>query len=108
LKAIADAQALDVARKEAAEKARIETEEKIKREAEEKAEKERLSKLETERQEALKPDKEKIVTYLNTICGYMQVHCPSIKDKAIYKILVDTEAVIENTIDNSIKKVEEL
>jgi len=108
LKAIADAQALANAKQEAAEKAVIETEARIKREAEEISDKERLAKIETDRQEALKPDKEKLITYLMSIAKHMQSNCPAIKDKAIYKILVDAEAIIENTIDTFLDKVKEI
>jgi colicin import membrane protein len=58
---------LEKSKGEAAERARIEAENKVKREAEEKVERERQAEIEAKRQEALKPDKDKILTYLNSL-----------------------------------------
>lgn len=83
-KRLADAQALEIAKKEAAEKAKIEAEAKVKREAEEKAERERLARIEVERQAALKPDKEKLITFADSL---EVIICPELKNESAKIIL---------------------
>lgn len=58
---------IEKARKEAEERAVIEAKEKAEREAVEKAEADLKAKIEAERQEALKPDKEKLLSFADTI-----------------------------------------
>ena len=95
-------------RSDAAEKAKKDEAERIERENREKAETERLEREEQARIEALKPDKDKFNAYVNGIIIHMQKTCPAIKDKDIYKALVDVEATIENAIDTAIKTLEGL
>ena len=97
---LAKKEAAEIATKAAAEKARVEAEEKLKQEAAKVAEE--------QRQEALKPDKEKANQYFKSINQHMQKSCPAIKDKAVNKIIIDLEAVIEKTVDESIAKLEKI
>ena len=100
---------IDRERAEAAENAKKEEAERIEREAREKKETERLEKEELARIEAMRPDKERVVDYLNSICKHMSDNCPALKDRgAVYVALVDAEAIIEKTLDETIKKLETL
>jgi chemotaxis protein histidine kinase CheA len=104
LKAIADAQLLEAAKKEAAEKARIETEQRIKRETEEKEENERLAKKEADRKAERQPDKVKLLTFIDTII----MAEPRLKTADAKNILDDFKAGLQTLIKTAREKSEAL
>lgn len=74
--------------KEAEERARKEEAARIEREAQEKAERESLAKLEAERQEALRPDKEKLISFFDSV--HKAAESPStLKDASTKKLAAD-------------------
>ncbi len=89
---------IEQAKKEAAERAVIEEQARVKREAEEKAEQLIIAKREAERQEALKPDKEKLLSYCNSL-RLIEPVLTTAAAKAVLKRLSDgLDDLIEETI----------
>lgn len=103
VKAIADAQALENAKKEAAEKARIETEQRIKREAEEKIAAEAKAKKEAEKKAARAPDKEKLLLIANE---YEAVNPVMMKTEEGKEILARFRAAMQEAVSVLRKKAE--
>lgn len=87
---------LEAAKKEAAERAIREAEEKAKKEAEEKAEAERQAAMEAARQEALKPDKEKLISFSQSIYDLV-ANPPELKQE-------EAKEILQGTLD-ALKKV---
>lgn len=84
---------LEEARKQAAEKARIEAEEKAKREAEEKIKAEERAKEEALRLEKLRPDKDKLMTYADSIAATVS---PALSDQSALDILQYAEDALRD------------
>lgn len=104
-----------VEQRKAEEKKRVEDEaklaaekaakEKAEREAREKVEAEQKAKEEVERQEALKPDREKLISWAESIASLV---VPDVKDEFAQGIVINAENALATIAQNIIKQAKEL